>query len=116
MGKLSIDTLIELFVSKSVFYTQYAKIFPRVHAYPKLLEWLKNGDGASTGLEIFGVEKSSYHFKDLRDVLGSLEVVAHKKGKKRMRDGEDEHTPKKHKRNKHSSKDRKSTTPYSSLM
>jgi hypothetical protein len=104
---LNTDTLVEFFVSKSVWYTNYVKIFPRAQKFPDLLKWLECADDAPSGGSIFGVEKQSYSFKDLKNVLEMLETSASKKGKKRMRDESedvDQGARKKHK--KHSSKDR----------
>jgi hypothetical protein len=104
---LNTDTLVELFVSKSVWYTHYVKIFPRAQTFPDLLKWLECANDAPSGVSIFGVEKQTYTFKDLRNVLEMLETSASKKGKKRMRDESedvDQGARKKHK--KHSSKDR----------
>jgi len=107
---LNADTLVEIFVSKSVWYSHYIKIFPRAQKFPELLKWLESGEGAPSGGSIFGVEKQTYTFKDLKNVLEVLEANVHKKEKKRMRDESDDvgqGTRKKHK--KHSSKDRHSS-------
>jgi hypothetical protein len=104
---LNTDTLVELFVSKSVWYTHYVKIFPWAQKFPDLVKWLECADDAPEGASIFGVEKHSYNFKELKNVLEMLEISAYKKGKKRLRDESedvDQGTKKKHK--KHSSKGR----------
>ena len=104
---LNTDTLVEIFVSKSVWYTHYVKLFPRAQKFPDLVKWLECADDAPSGGSIFGVDKQTYNFKDLKNVLEMLEINANKKGKKRMRDDSedvDQGARKKHK--KHSSKDR----------
>jgi hypothetical protein len=104
---LSTDTLVEIFVSKSVWYTHYVKIFPRAEKFPELVKWLECAEDAPSGGSIFGVQKQTYTFKDLKNALEVLEASAYKKGKKRMRDEDedvDQSSRKKHK--KHSSKDR----------
>ena len=115
---LKIDTLVEIFVSKSVWYSHYVKIFPRAQKFPDLVKWLECAENAPSGGTIFGVEKQTYNFKDLKEVLERMEASAYKKGKKRMRDSSedvDQGARKKHK--KHSSKDRHfSKDRYSSPM
>jgi hypothetical protein len=69
---------IEVFVSNSVWHDNYKKFFPRAMKVPLLLKWLKNEKDESTGelvrgVTIFGVEKVSYGFKDLKRYLATLD-------------------------------------------
>jgi hypothetical protein len=74
-GKLSMEDLIEIFVSKSAWYDKYMKLFPRALKYPSLKKWLENGDDAPSSLEIFGGDegqlrqKTMYTFVDLKGLL-----------------------------------------------
>lgn len=68
LDPVSSDELIEIFVSRSVYRANYVKLFPQARNYPELLAWLK-GD-LESGVDIFGLQKSVYTFKDLRMVLG----------------------------------------------
>jgi hypothetical protein len=69
LGPITNDELIEIFVSKSVYHANYPKLFTRASDHPAILAWLKNEDGAPTGLEVFGEQKFSYTFRDLKGVL-----------------------------------------------
>jgi hypothetical protein len=86
--------IIECFVSKFVWHEQYNRYFPKIRNYPKVLQWLEGTDDSVEGLDIFGIEKPSYSFADLKDVIDELEKNG-KKGKKRARDAEEEVTVKK---------------------
>jgi hypothetical protein len=90
LGKVSGDTLIEVFVSKSVWHGYYTKLFPRAKRYPTLLKWLENGEGAPVSVDVFGVVKQGYNFSDLKLLLEQLDARASKKEKKRKsREGEE---------------------------
>jgi hypothetical protein len=100
LGKVSADTLIELFVSKTVWYNYHCKLFPQVAKYPVLKQWLDNeGDGQSS-LEVWGEEKASYTFRDLQERLKTLEIRASKKKKEKRKLKEDHDTSKKRKLSK----------------
>jgi hypothetical protein len=99
------DELIEIFVSKSVYHANYAKLFPQVHHYPQLLAWLK-GDSES-GVDIFGFQKSAYTFKDLKMVLeepGSGGNGSSSRGKGKRKVDDDDAKDEKKKSKKSSSK------------
>jgi hypothetical protein len=77
--------LIEVFVSKSVWHGSYSKLFPKVKTFPPLKKWLEGGPDAPSNMDVFGVEKQLYTFKDLKDVLENLEERA-KKTKRKVSD------------------------------
>jgi hypothetical protein len=56
------------------------------------LAWLKNEDGAPTGLEVFGRQKSLYTFRDLKGVLDAG------KEKRKFTEDDGERTKKKSKK------------------
>ena len=68
-----------------------------------MVEWLENGEDKPSDLDVWGIEKSNYTFKDL---IGYLEQAKEKKkgkGKKKMKvaDKEDKDDEKKsHKKTK----------------
>lgn len=65
--KLTSVDLIELFVSKSYWHSHFKPTFSKVSNYPLMMEWLENdSEGSVSNFEVWGVEKASYHFKDLR--------------------------------------------------
>jgi hypothetical protein len=90
------DELVEVFVSKSVWHQNYTKVFPSAKTFPKVLAWLEqpynkldsddDGDSSAFNVQIFGVNKTLYKFKDLKDVVKKLE----KRREKRKRKDEDE--------------------------
>jgi len=90
LGTVSVDTLIELFVSKTVWYTYYKKLFPRVIMHPELVKWMENDPGAKSSYDIWGTEKASYSFQDLKVLLDWLDArsTQKKKEKRKVRDGE----------------------------
>jgi hypothetical protein len=104
LGKVNSDTLIEVFVSKSVWHAHYSKLFPHVKRFPNLLKWLENGDDAPSSVDIFGVVKAGYSFKDLRVILAHYDAFSSKKEKKkRHRETEDDGgVHKRSKKNRHS--------------
>ena len=78
--KLTAVDLIELFVSKSFWHSHIKKYFSKVSNYPMLVEWLENEpEDRPSDVDVWGVQKSSYTFKDL-DGYFKQEVG---KGKKR---------------------------------
>ena len=78
--KLTSVDLIELFVSKSFWHSHVKKYFGKVSNYPLLVDWLENEpQDRPSDLEVWGVEKSSYTFKDLDGYL----IRAAGKGKKK---------------------------------
>jgi hypothetical protein len=90
LGQVSMDLLIEIFVSKSVWYGYYKKYFPRAARYPDLVKWLENDEGVKSSFDIWRMEKASYTFQDLGELLEWLDVrFAQKKEKRKVRDGED---------------------------
>jgi hypothetical protein len=86
--------IIECFVSKSVWHEKYNRYFPKIWKYPRVLQWLEGTEDGPEGLDIFGIEKPSYSFADLKDVIDELEKNS-KKGKKRARDDEGDENVKK---------------------
>src|ERR1700679_1023613 len=64
-NKLSAVDFIELFVSKSFWHSHVKKYFSKVSDHPLMVEWLENGEHRPSDLDVWGVEKSSYTFKDL---------------------------------------------------
>src|SRR5262245_53614565 len=51
LGKVSTDALIELFVSKTVWYTYYIKLFPQVARWTHLAQWMENDPDARASMK-----------------------------------------------------------------
>jgi hypothetical protein len=65
--KLTSVDLIELFVSKSYWHSHFKPNFSKLSDHPLMVEWLeKDLEGSVSNFEVWGVEKASYNFKDLR--------------------------------------------------
>jgi hypothetical protein len=82
--------LIDVFLSKTVWYAYYSKQFPRVYAFPQVQKWLSMAEDAPSGLDLFGIEKAHYSFSDLKDLLDELEEEKEKEKGKKGKDKEKE--------------------------
>ena len=72
-SKLTAMDLIQLFVSKSFWHSHYKPLFSKVLDYPDMVKWLEGVEDRLTNDALWGYEKSSYHFKDLKAYLGERE-------------------------------------------
>ena len=80
-SKLTAMDLIQLFVSKSFWHSHYKPLFSKVSDYPDMVKWLEGAkDRLSNGV-LWGYEKSSYQFKDLKVYLQQREKKGKGKGK-----------------------------------
>jgi hypothetical protein len=73
--------IIDLVVSKSMWYSHHKKLFSKANHYPDMQKWLKQEDGSPSNFGIWGEEKSSYQFKGLTFWLQERENLQ-EKGKK----------------------------------
>jgi hypothetical protein len=64
LPKLNKIDIIELFISRSFFFSHYRTCFGKITKYPKMAAWLENREEADDG-EVWGVQKDEYVFKDL---------------------------------------------------
>jgi hypothetical protein len=71
--------LMEVFARKSTFYKDHIVLFSQVHQFPDLKQWLEEDEDALTGIELFGVAKQLYIFRDLRDYIGRTKPGQRKK-------------------------------------
>jgi hypothetical protein len=91
--KPSKTDIVEIFVSKSFFHSHYTQSFPKVTRYPKMVAWLEGKGDQVADIDLWGVEKPVYVFKDLEFWLangGTLEVETEEemsKGKKKGKGG-----------------------------
>lgn len=93
--KPSETSLIELFISKSMWHSHYRPSFSKVSRHGDLQQWLEDKDNKPTALSVWGIQKSSYTFKDLKTFLdnGGILVDEKKKGKHKATE-----EPRKHKK------------------
>ena len=68
-SKLTAVDLIQLFVSKSFWHSHYKPLFSKVSDYPDMVKWLEGAEDRLSNDVLWGYEKSSYQFKDLKAYL-----------------------------------------------
>ncbi|KAF8231171.1 hypothetical protein L208DRAFT_1278326, partial [Tricholoma matsutake] len=69
--------IIELFVSKSFFYSHYKHYFPKVAKHDEMISWLSEDEDQLCDVDLWGIKKEAYTFMDLVAWLqngGTLEV------------------------------------------
>ena len=73
--------LLNIFISKTQFYTTWQTPFKHVQKFPQMIEWLENKEGSPLDSEIWAEEKhpEDYSLADLTSWTNKKEVV---KGKK----------------------------------
>jgi hypothetical protein len=83
--KLAELDVIDLVISKSMWYSHYRTLFPKVSQnYPDMLHWLKETADAPDDIEIWGKEKGTYRFSDLIVWLQEKDLEKDRKGKGKM--------------------------------
>lgn len=82
--KPSSTDLIEVFLSKSMWFSHYRPAFSKVSNYPLMVEWLENKDDKPSDLEVWGVAKAAYSLTDLRKFVDNG-TLAEKKTKGKMK-------------------------------
>ena len=73
--KPSSTDIVECFVSKTMWFTYYRPAFSKVARYPVMVKWLENEIDPPSGLEAWGLEKSTYTFKDLMEFVSNDGVL-----------------------------------------
>ena len=82
------EDVVEVFVSKSVYFRNHAKVFPLLVHYPAMEQWLENADGASADSVVWGNEKHS--FDGLNNILTAHQKCSAAKGKEKGKGKEKE--------------------------
>jgi hypothetical protein len=83
--KLTATGLIELFGSKSFWHSHVKKLFSQVSNHPLMVEWLDNSEDKPSNLDVWGVEKTSYTFKDLKEYLEQAKAKGKGRGKNKAK-------------------------------
>ncbi|TFY52323.1 hypothetical protein EVG20_g10599 [Dentipellis fragilis] len=82
--------LMKIFTNRTTFFSYWKKVFIRVPAGSLLQKWLENvKDDVPDDVEVWGVHKAVYYFKDLTTLLDNLEEENQarvKKGKGKQRE------------------------------
>lgn len=81
--KPSSTDLIEIFVSKSVWHSHYKPFFSKIPNHPEMVAWLEEEEGHLSDLELWGVQKHTFTFQDLKKYLDNKEQTTKDKGKKK---------------------------------
>jgi hypothetical protein len=61
--------IIEIFISKSMWHQYYVALFSHISRYPDMVEWLEDGEDRPSSVDVWGLEKTSYTFSDLKKWL-----------------------------------------------
>ncbi len=120
LRKPTSEQVIETMQSKTYWYQYIRRYFPRVSAYPEMVAWLENAEGAPSDLEVWEVEKAQYAFVDLdlwlrNDGKGLVLERKSKKEKEKAKEGtsspEKGKGSQKHKRKKKGKKEKNRKSP-----
>ena len=88
--KATKTTVIELFVSKTMWHSHVNHHFKNLSDHPEMKMWLEEADGAPSDLHLWGYKKSDYTFMDLDDYMKNKEELENKKGKSKAHKKGDE--------------------------
>jgi hypothetical protein len=61
--------IIEIFISKSMWHQYYSALFSHVSKYPDMVDWLEDGEDKPSSVDVWGFQKISYNFSDLKKWL-----------------------------------------------
>ena len=84
------DDVIEVFVAKSVYFRNHAKVFPLLVHYPPMVQWLLDAVGAPADSVVWGNEKHS--FDSLYKIL-TAKQNGKMKGKGKAKEVDGNHSP-----------------------
>ena len=79
--KVTVTEVRQIFVSKSVWHTQYIPCFQEIANHEAMVEWLEGNDNDE---DVWGFERTAYHFSDFQGWLEGqkkLKKVMQKKKK-----------------------------------
>ena len=86
---------VELFIGKTMWHDHLKKQFSRVPKYPEMLQWLNDEEDVLPDIELWGEEKTSYNFKDLKNWLDDKDKRGKVKGKGKAKEDENDKKKKK---------------------
>jgi hypothetical protein len=87
--------LNEMFTSKSNWHQYYVDAFEDLSDFPEMLLWLEQGDDAPSNVEVWGVDKDNFHFKDMDSYQSRMKK---RSGKRKAKEVEKEEKEKSHKK------------------
>ena len=83
-------TIVELFVSKTMWHSHVQRFFKNIGDYPEMQMWLEGADGAPDDIELWGFTKASYTFNDLSTYMENINKLRKSKGKGKMKENKDD--------------------------
>ncbi|KAK2465440.1 hypothetical protein APHAL10511_002794 [Amanita phalloides] len=81
-------TIIQLFTSKTTWHTYIVPAFSDINNFPVLKQWLEGEDGCPTDIDIWGKEKNTYTFAELKEEKERRSKKPEKGKKKKVDKGE----------------------------
>ena len=79
-------TIVELFVSKTMWHSHVQRFFKNIADYPEMQMWLEGGEDDDLG--VWGVTKTSFTFNDLATYMEDINKLRAKKGKGKKKEKE----------------------------
>lgn len=74
-------TVIELFVSKSMWHKYYKPLFGQAHNHADMEKWLQNAENKLSSVVVWGIQKSQYNFVDLDNYFRNGGILVEEKKK-----------------------------------
>ena len=82
--KYTNDDVIEVFMSKSMYFRNHSKVFPMLNRYPAMEQWLENAADAPADSTVWGHERQSFdNLKKILKAHAEPSTVVSKKGKEK---------------------------------
>jgi hypothetical protein len=81
--------LIEMFTSKSNWHQYYVSAFEDLSDNPDMLSWLEQGDDAPSNVEVWGVDKDNFHFKDMDSYQSRMKKRSGKRKEREVKEEEE---------------------------
>lgn len=84
LEKPGVQQVIEIFVSKTSYFSNYHKTFPLISNYPQMQQWLEGGEDAPSDMDTWGFVKT-VTFQDLKEFLKRKAEESSRKGKRKAK-------------------------------
>jgi hypothetical protein len=81
--KVTVTEVRQIFVSKSVWHAQYIPCFQNIANHEEMVEWLEGNGSDNNDEDVWGFQKTAYHFSDLKEWLEGQKKVKQKVMKKK---------------------------------
>jgi len=81
--KVTVTKVRQIFVSKSVWHAQYIPCFQNIANHEEMVEWLEGNGSDNNDEDMWGFQKTAYHFADLKEWLEGQKKVKQKAMKKK---------------------------------